>query len=219
LLLPATWPPPPGNEAAIGAYIGVHGERAYQAAITGGQYAFPGGLFFGGTHAAWSNRTVRSVLRHHASSRRRVGWIDFHTALGPRGHGEKIYAGHDRPADLERARSWWGADVTSFYDGSSTSAPIAGFVTTAGYEECPGAEFTAIALEYGTVPLLQVFQALRADHWLYIHPEAHAALRAEIGQQMRDAFYVDADDWKEQVYVQARDAALEAVAGLSRSTA
>ena len=215
LLIPATWPPPPENEAAIGRYIAEHGERAFQAAVTGGQYAFPDGLFFGGTHAAWSNRTVRAVLRHHGSSRRRVGWVDFHTGLGPRGHGEKIYAGHDRPADLERARRWWGAEVTSFRDGSSTSAPIVGIVTGAGYDECPGAEFTAIALEYGTLPLLQVLQALRADHWRHNHPDAAAALHAVIRQQMRDAFYVDADDWKEQVYLQARDAALKAIARLA----
>jgi hypothetical protein len=217
LLLPATWPPSPENEAAIGAYIARNGEHAFQAAVTSGQHAFPDGLFFGGTHAAWSNRMLRSVLRKHAAGRRRVGWIDFHTALGPRGHGEKIYAGHDRAADLERARRWWGADVTSFYEGSSTSARVSGMVTGAGYDECPGAQFTAIALEYGTLPLRQVLQALRADHWLHNHPEAAAELRAAIRRQVREAFYVDADDWKEQVYAQARVAALAAVARLASS--
>jgi hypothetical protein len=219
LLLPAVWPPPPENEAAIGAYIAANGERAFQAALTGGQHAYPDGLFFGGTHAAWSNRTMRAVLRKHGASRRRVGWIDFHTALGPRGHGEKIYAGHDRPADLERARRWWGAEVTSFYDGSSTSAPVAGVITSAGYDECPGAEVTAIALEYGTLPLLEVLQALRADHWLHVHPAAPPALQATIRQQMREAFYVDADDWKAQVCAQARDAVSAALGRLARSAA
>jgi hypothetical protein len=90
-----------------------------------------------------------------------------------------------------------------------------GFITSTGYEECGGTEFTAMALEYGTVPLAQVFQALRADHWLHIHPEAPATLRPLIRQQMRDAFYVDADDWKEQVYAQARTAALRTVECLS----
>jgi hypothetical protein len=32
---------------------------------------------------------------------------------------------------------------------------------------------------------------------------------------MRDAFYVDADDWKEQVYAQARTAALRTVERLA----
>jgi len=215
MLLPATWPPPRESEEAIGAFIAKHGERAFQAALTGGQYAFPDGLFFGGTHATWSNRTLRSVLQRYASGRKRVAWIDYHTALGPRGHGEKIYAGRNVPAELARARAWWGDEVTSFYDGSSTSANVVGFVTSTGYEECGDTEFTAMALEYGTVPLPQVFQALRGDHWLHIHPEAPAALRAPIRQQMRDAFYVDADDWKEQVYAQARTAALRTVERLA----
>ena len=35
-------------------------------------------------------------------------------------------------------------------------------------------------------------------------------------QQMRAAFYDEADDWKLEVYMQAREAALKAVARLAR---
>lgn len=215
LLLPATWPPAPDNETQLGAWIATHGARAYQEAVSGGQYAFPDGLFYGGQRPAWSNLTLRTVLRRHAAPRERLGWIDFHTGLGPRGHGEKIYAGRDLVADLARARRWWGADVTSFHDGSSTSAPITGVMYNAAYEECPGVDYAGIALEYGTLALPDVLQALRADHWLHNHPEAPAELKASIQHQVRDAFYVDADGWKEQVYDQARDAAQEAVAHLA----
>ena len=212
LLLPACWPPPAGNEAELAAYVATHGERAYQAAVSGGQYAYPDGLFYGGRQPAWSNRTLHAVLRRHGFHRERLAWIDFHTGLGPRGHGEKIHAGRDLPADLARARAWWGSDVTSFHDGSSTSARLTGLVTNAAQDECRGVEFAAIALEYGTVPLPEVFAALRADHWLHNHPEASAAQRAAIGQQMRAAFYGDTDDWKLAVYMQARENALKAVA-------
>jgi hypothetical protein len=214
ILLPATWPPPKENEQAIGAYIAKRGERAFQAAVTGGQHAYPDGLFYGGARPTWSNRTLRAMLRRHAAGRRRVAWIDFHTALGPRGHGEKIYAGRNVPADLARARAFWGGEVTSFYDGSSASASVTDFVTSAGYEECPDAEFTAMALEYGTVPLAQVLQALRADHWLHNHPDAQA-MRPAIRKAMRDAFYVEEDDWKEAVYEQAQRAALATVLRLA----
>src|SRR5262249_40294900 len=57
-LLPATWPPPPENEARIGQYIVTHGLPAFQAAVSGGQYAFPDGLFYGGARPVWSNRTL-----------------------------------------------------------------------------------------------------------------------------------------------------------------
>ena len=56
LLLPETWPPPPDNERRIAEYIAAHGERAFQAAVTSGQYAFPDGLFYGGDRPTWSNR-------------------------------------------------------------------------------------------------------------------------------------------------------------------
>ena len=39
--------------------------------------------------------------------------------------------------------------------------------------------------------------------------------RAAIHRQMRDAFYVDVDDWKAEVYAQARDAALRALVPLA----
>ena len=189
--------------------------RAFQTAVTGGQYAFPDGLFYGGARPTWSNRTMRAVLRRHAARRKRFGWIDIHTGLGPRGHGEKIFAGRNHAPDLARTRAWWGADVTSIYDASSSSAELTGLMFNAAYDECPGVEYTGIGLEYGTLPLVDMLQALRADHWLHLHPEAPSSLRTAIRQQMRDAFYIDADDWKLAVVGQAREATSRALACLA----
>jgi hypothetical protein len=106
--------------------------------------------------------------------------------------------------------------VTSIYDGSSTSALLTGMMWTAAYEECAQAEYTGIALEYGTVPQRQVTDALRADQWLENHPEEiDEAKRAAIKRALRDAFYTDTDAWKERIVAQAREAALQAVNGLA----
>ncbi|MEO8305508.1 MAG: M14 family metallopeptidase [Betaproteobacteria bacterium] len=217
LLLPPHWPPSAEHEAKSLAYIAAHGARTYQTAVTGGQYAYPDGLFYGGTRATWSNRTMRAVLRRHAAGRRRFGWIDIHTGLGPRGLGEKIFAGRNDAADLARTRAWWGAEVTSIYDASSSSAELTGLMFNSAYEECAGVEYTGIGLEYGTLPLPAMLLALRADHWLHLHPEAPPALRASIRQGMRDAFYIDADDWKIAVVAQARDATSRALACLAKA--
>jgi hypothetical protein len=40
----------------------------------------------------WSNRTIRAIAREELGRARRVGIIDFHTGLGPFGHGELICA-------------------------------------------------------------------------------------------------------------------------------
>src|ERR1700730_10758818 len=63
LLLPATWPPSMESEARLGAWVAQHGRQAYQAAVSIGQYAFPDGMFYGGSDPTWSNLTLRSVLR------------------------------------------------------------------------------------------------------------------------------------------------------------
>jgi hypothetical protein len=112
------------------------------------------------------------VLQDHGRRCRRLGWIDLHTGLGPSGHGERIWAGPDDAAAIVRARRWWGEQVTSIYDGSSESALLTGLMWFAAGQECAQAEYTGIAMEYGTVPFEQVMDALRADQWLENHPEA-----------------------------------------------
>ena len=214
-VVPATWPPEPENEAALAAYAARHGARALQAAISAGQHEHPQGLFYGGQGPTWSQQTLRQVLQDHGRRCARLGWIDLHTGLGPSGHGERIFACRDEAAALARARAWWGGNVTSVYDGSSTSSKLSGMMFEGAYQECAQAEYTGIALEYGTVPLMDVMDALRADQWLENHPETDDARRAQIKRQVRDAFYTDTDAWKEQVLAQARQAALQAVRGLA----
>jgi len=214
-MVPATWPPSADDEARLAAYVQARGERTLQQAVSSGQCEFPDGLFYGGVRPAWSNGVLRGVLREHARGAAALGWIDFHTGLGPRGHGEKILAARADPADVARAKAWWGADVTSFHDGSSTSAALTGVNYNAAYDECPQAAYAGIALEYGTQPFAEVLGALRADQWLENHPEAPAAQRTAIKRALRDAFYTDADDWKATVYAQALAGARAAFAGLS----
>jgi hypothetical protein len=215
LLVPAQWPPPPEVNAKVGALIAERGVEGLQAITSRGQHAWPEGLFYGGRNPTWSNLRLREVLREHARQCERLGWIDLHTGLGPSGHGERIFACRDDAAAMARARAWWGDAVTSIYDGSSTSPELTGQMWLAAYEECPQAEYTGIALEYGTQGLLEVMNALRADQWLEIHPEAPEPQRRQIKQQLRDAFYTDDERWKQQVVEQAREAARQAIAGLA----
>ena len=216
LLVPATWPPSAEVEADLAAYTAEHGERGFQTALSAGQHEHSEGLFYGGRNPTWSQQTLRHVLQEHATACSRLAWIDLHTGLGPSGHGERIFACRDEAAALARARAWWGPEVTSIYDGSSTSARLTGLMWTAAYEEAPQAEYTGIALEYGTRPLPEVVDALRADQWLENHPDAPEAQRKQIKRQIRDAFYTDTDAWKAKVVEQGVEAAYQAVAGLSR---
>jgi len=214
-LVPPHWPPTTEDQAALQAYAMKHGPRGLQAAISAGQFNHPEGLFFGGHNPTWSHITLRHVLQDHATRCERLGWVDLHTGLGPTGHGERIFSGlpHDT-AGLERARAWWG-DITTTFDGSSTAALLEGEMWRTAYEECAQAEYTGIALEFGTVPLLETIDALRAEQWLENHPEIGAPRAAAIKQRLRDAFYTDTDDWKHAIISQGTEVAFQACLGLA----
>ncbi len=237
LLLPKEWPPTPENIALCADWMAARaikdsknvdessGLRAFQQAVTKGQYTHSNGLFFGGHAPTWSNRTLRTVLKKYATHCSKLAWIDLHTGLGPRGLGERIFACKDDAAAYKRASKWWGnagnpsgeTPVTSIYDGSSTSALLTGLMWMAAYEEAPQAQYTAIAMEYGTVPVSGILNALRGDHWLANHPDAPAAQAKQIKKELLDAFYIDADDWKGQIVSQARQSMFQAVDGLKNA--
>ncbi len=225
LLLPRQWPPTAANRAGIDGYIAENGMRGFQQATSQGQYEFADGLFFGGAAPTWSNGAVRQVLRTLGAPAQHIAWIDLHTGLGPSGHGERIYAGPDDAATYARAAAWWGGEgqtpVTSIYNGSSASAYLTGLMWFAALEECPQAQVTGMALEYGTQEISVVLNALRADHWLWrefarVGPAAvDAELASSISREVLKAFYTDTDVWKGQIISQGRQAAFQAVDGLA----
>lgn len=216
LLVPSEWPPSEQNAAAIADYIARRGEQAYQQALTIGQYRHADGMFFGGSRTVWSTRLLQRLLEQHGAACDSIGWIDFHTGLGPYGHGEKICVGQIGRDELARARAWWGADVTSPLDGTSVAANVAGPVLDTLRRTCTHARTTAIAIEYGTVPLVDMLHMLRADVWLRQHPQADARQVGAIRDEVRAAFYCDDNVWRGLILGQARAAILQAVMGLSR---
>jgi hypothetical protein len=216
LLVPADWPPSPQVQAQLQEVVARWGPRGFQEAVSGGQHDHPEGIFFGGLNPTWSHQTLRHVLRDHGSRCARLGWIDLHTGLGPSGHGERIFAcREDDAAALARARAWWGPEVTALHEGNSSATQLRGLMFHVAYDECPQAQYTGIALEYGTLPVMEVMDALRAEQWLENHPEAPESQQREIKQRMLDAFYVDDDAWRGRILDQGREAAFQAVSGLS----
>ncbi len=216
--------PPEWTAAARGAadrilmgYAHEHGPMALQAAISSGQYSHPQGVFYGGRGETWSNRTLAELLRAHAGQVRHVAFIDLHTGLGPYGVGE-IMNNHaaSEPA-FGRVAEWYGGEATSTDAGSSSSAPVSGDITLGVRRGLPQAEITGITLEYGTVPLKEVLDAVRADNWLHAHGDLRARQARDIKAQIRGAFYPEADDWKSMVFERSVGVLRRALAGLAQS--
>ena len=214
-LVPETWPPHAGNERHLMEYGASHGMKALQAAVSGGQYKHPDGVFYGGTRPTWSQQTLRMVLRQHATNCRQLGWIDVHSGLGESGVGERIFACRDDDTAKHRANAWWGNRITFTEDGTSTSSDLHGNLWHAVYDECPQAAYAGITLEFGTQPQDVVIAALRYDHWVARRRNPHDEHLGPARAAMRHAFYTDTPEWKKAVLAQTRDAALQAIDGMA----
>lgn len=216
-ILPEDWGGPAQKAAnkALGEFIGVHGMRVFQTAVSGGQYQHADGVFYGGNQPTWSNQTFRTVLKDHAIDADTVVLLDFHTGLGPYGYGELISLGSSDQKAL--ARQWFGDQVTDPDAGTSSSAPVVGTVGHGVSEVLTEASVVFIALEYGTRDINQVLTALRADNWLYHRGETDSDLGRTIKAQIRDAFYPDEDSWKSQVWERACEVTDIALKGLAEA--
>ncbi|QGZ66146.1 M14 family metallopeptidase [Paraburkholderia acidisoli] len=215
LLVPRRCPPTVASTAGLLGYALRHGRRALQRAVSAGQQVDPEGLFYVGHAPTWSHLRIRDILREHGRAARRIAWIDLHTGLGPLGVGERIYKGRLDAASIARARQWWGCGVTCSEEGNSSSAVVDGTLDLAVMSECPQAQYNGLTLEYGTLPGRQVLDALRAEQWLQLHPEAGQRRAAAIKRRLRAAFYVETDAWKHSVLAQARDVMNQSLAALA----
>ncbi|MDD0809027.1 M14 family metallopeptidase [Curvibacter sp. RS43] len=214
-LLPEAWPPSLAQEEALALAEVRLGSAGWRDALSSGQSSHPDGVFYSGLGPAWSNTTLRQVLREHGAGCDQVGWIDVHTGLGPEGHGEKIFAGRNQAADLARARACWGADVFSPFEGDSCTTVVRGSAAQILDQECPQALPLSLGLEFGTRPFDEVLWAMRLDQWLNRHPDAPASEREAGRQRVRSAFYIDTPEWRGMVTGQTRVAVLQALAALA----
>jgi hypothetical protein len=203
------------SRARFNDYLAREGAAAFQRALSGGQYRHKDGIFYGGTAPTWARRTLLAIIAEQAGAARSLAFIDYHTGLGLWGHGEKIVTHHPGSAALARAEQWYGK-VTNPALGTSLSAELHGDNLN-GLETVlagRGIEFTGMALEYGTLALRDVLDAVRADNWLHHHGVLDSVQGRALKTRMRDAFYGDRDDWKSMVFEQGVAAQRAALTGL-----
>lgn len=201
-------------DATLERYRQQHGDRALRQAMGGGQYAFPDGVFYGGTGPTWSNRTLRALIETHLAPVERFCFLDIHTGLGPEGYGEASYVGRPTDADFAECQRWFGSDVTWLDRGTGQSTPLHGHIGLPFrhlYDQ--GKTGPVLGIEYGTVP--DVRTALRADHWLHARGQLDSDQGRAIKQQLRDAFYIDTDRWKRQVMDRADELTGKAIRQLA----
>jgi hypothetical protein len=186
--------------AHLREYARQHGAFALQQAVSAGQYSHPRGVYFGGNRESWSAVMLKDVFREELAGVEQLTVIDFHTGLGEPGAAEMINEDLPGSASYNRAKQMWGERVRSSEAGESLSPPLHGTIDKAVSRLMKGGELTFAALEVGTAPVREVFDALRKDNWLHLNAAPGHRDWPAIKRQIRDAFYPDTAEWKRKVW-------------------
>jgi len=215
-ICPSEWTEASRKEAAVKleAFRAEHGDLAYQIALSGGQYDHADGIFFGGHAPTWSRRTLQTIFEKYLSHAQAVGTVDYHTGLGPYGYGEIIGANLPTDKDFGLLKQWFGNDVTSPTEGTSSSPPLNGTNGEGMRRFIPNTTLAMVALEYGTEPKDRVLDALRGDGWLHHHGDLSANYAPAIKAEIKQCFGPDDPAWRNPVWERAVEVCDRMITGL-----
>lgn len=199
-------------------YQAAWGERLYEEAVSGGQYTHPLGLFYGGTKPSWSRLILEKIAKDlQLGKRQAVAIIDVHTGLGEYSVGEVICDHPPASLGVNWAKNWYGAAVTEPFLGTSSSVPKLGLIDYFWQQLLPDA-CCFITLEFGTGSTENLFNVLRADHWLA--SQAAKALDKTLQQKIQHDllahFYPTDKAWQQAVIEQGLERINQALEGLQQ---
>lgn len=203
-------------EATIENFRTTYGEIAFRKARTSGQYRHPTGMFFGGLGPTVARQTLERIVSDYSvKSRQFVLILDYHTGLGPYGHGELQCEQASGLSGYQRACDIFGPSVTSPDLGTSSSIVLHG-TQDEYWQRLLGDRHVYVCLEFGTYPPDAARPLLRADHWLFAYGQQN--IQTEIGHEIRrrvkQHYSPERADWKEMVLYRSRQVHRQMIEGL-----
>jgi hypothetical protein len=180
-------------------YIARYGFAALKQSIAGGQYAYPKGLFYGGSALTAEARVFVDYFVSRAKGTKRIGVIDVHTGLGAFTQ-ESLLVRSDLPAEsLNALRQHFGNRI----EFSETHSSVA-YKTAGGLVECLthlglGAEIYPMVQEFGTYSSVAVFRAMREENYWHQHflrAQQPYDLQHPSKRRMQEAFSPSSERWR-----------------------
>lgn len=206
-------------ESALAEFRSLHGEKQFMTARSSGQYTRPGGLFYGGREPTEARRTLEKIANDFdIEGRDQVVIIDYHTGIGPYGHGDLMSEIDSGEEGYQRAVNIFGPSVTSPDLDTFTAAAVNGS-QDAFWQRLLGDRHTYVALEFGTYGHERGRHLMRNDHWLFMYKPEEAI--SDLGREIRDAckvhWYPQRLDWKEMVLWRSHQVHRQAIEALASS--
>lgn len=201
-------------ESDLAAWRAEHGEAAFRSVCRAGQYRHPGGLYFGGTAPAAGRLALETLFQHHRMADRQVAVVDWHTGLGPFGHGE-LQSELPPEAPLFRlAQSVFGPELVSPFDGTSSSTVLNGTMQDGLFSMLGDRPHVYVCLEFGT------YGPDRARRILAGLAQLRAGIAVDgdaLRTEARAFFFPDTPGWNEMALWRGRQVMRHLAAWLARS--
>lgn len=179
-----------------------------------GQYSHWYAPFYGGAAPTWSHRILLEICDRYLHHKQAVGLLDYHTGLGQYATGQLIgMPCANAGADLAR-QVWEDRLAVAGSERSVAAYTPQGTLIAALQNKLAPVPCIAAVYEFGTISEPEVFDALRADHWLHAYGDLDTQQAIEIKRNMLRAFYSDAPDWQKSVCDLAFTAQSELLQGL-----
>lgn len=170
--------------------IGRHGLTRLVQAVGGGQYEYPGGLFFGGKRLEEGLQKYHALLSREFPAVNNVVGIDVHTGLGRFGRDLLLV----EKQDYDELRQTFGKRVTLLEPGYGPAYRIRGGLQHLVKNALPAARLRFIVQEFGTYNPIKVLSCLREENrW---HHFGEGTIQHPVKKALKDAFCSDNKRWR-----------------------
>jgi hypothetical protein len=194
-------------------------ERGYawvKEAVTIGQYALPGGLYYGGSQREASTRILTTLFERHVVGAAEALTIDLHTGHGAFGSYTLLSnaaAGSEEQAWISRCFDPERIEVTRDNPDATTPDKF-GQLARGVAELLPGTVYRSLTFELGTVDDLTMILAERREHWLHRRGDRSSEAGHEIAWHHRTCSIPDSREWEASAREHGRRVLGDAMRGL-----
>lgn len=191
------------------------GLQNLKAAIAGGQYEYPRGLFYGGKAPCAATRIVQQHCAEWLGDAPFVAHIDLHTGLGNFAAPTLLL---DDTAPAQRlawyANTFAGTPLEPLTRAAGTAYKVSGMWGTWLRRQFPTRDYRFVGAEFGTHSVLRVIAALRAENRAHFHcsPNDPAYVRAKA--ELAECFAPRSSAWRTAAVARALHLVEQATAAL-----
>jgi hypothetical protein len=191
------------------------GVPTLRQAISGGQYEFSQGLFFGGKEPSQINRILSERLPTWLADSEQVVHLDFHSGLGKFGTCKLLIDYQLTKNQETQLSTWFGANSYEKCDATDIAYESSGGFGTWCASNNLAANYLYACAEFGTYSGLKVLAGLRtenqAHHWG--NPDDTSTLRAK--QRLKELFCPASMKWRTAVLDRGKELVDQAILGLN----